>query len=134
MSGRRVTRLSKEDRVASLLADIDALPRSRRNDRPGTVRVDTDLMISVYSIVREAAKVRRITVAAYMRRAAMAMACHDLGLDLSEALTRDPRVSRDTGFATTDPEGTIFGPWEIERLRGEDDGTGSEEEVAAGAV
>lgn len=133
MSGRRSPRLTNADRAASLLADIDALPRSASGGPRGSVQINTDIMIDAYSIIRAAAEDRRLNVSTYIRRAAMSLACHDLGLPVSEAISRDPRVVRDTGFRTTDPEGTKFGLWEIERLRGEDDDAGPEEEVAAGS-
>jgi len=122
VSRKRGPAISREDRLRSLEADIDALPRARRSERVNAVRVEIDFLLAPYSIVRVAAQERRLSVAAFVRRATYAMACRDLGLPLSEALERDPRVARENGFGVNDPEGTIFGPWEIERLRGEGDG------------
>lgn len=124
MSRKRGPAMSREDRLASLEADIDALPRTRRSERVNAVRMDVDFLLAPYSIIRAAAHERRLSVTAYVRRATYAMACHDLGIPLSEALTRDPRVARENGFGVDDPEGTIFGSWEIERLRGGQDGAG----------
>jgi hypothetical protein len=101
--------------LESLLADIDALPRSRAG-----MNVDIRLEIpeGPHSILLAAARARRLSTAAFIKRAAYAMACFDLGFPLSDALTRDPRVSRENGFAVTDPDGVKFGQWEIEALRG----------------
>jgi len=114
--------LSREERAASLIADIDALPASRRNERAGAARVDTDFILAAYSIVRQAARERRMSVQAYVRRAVYAMACHDLGVPVTVAFEIDPRVTRDNGFGVSDPDGTRYGSWEIEHLRGEPDG------------
>lgn len=119
MTTRRNTGLSREERVASLLADIDALPATRRNRRRDIIPSDTDFLPRAYGVVLEAARVRRLSLAAYIRRAVYAMACHDLNLPLSEVLEIDPRMSRETGFPVDDPEGRKFGPWEIEKLKGQ---------------
>ena len=119
------TRAERDD---SLRAAINALPASRRNGRAEAILATTDFLPGTMGIVIEAAKGRRLSVAAYLRRAALAMACHDLQIPLSEALTRDPRVTRETGYAVEDPDGVRFGAWEIERLVGEgvsDDGSAS---------
>ena len=109
--------LSPEDRVASLLADIDALPARRSSLRLEAIKVQTDFIDSAYDIVVQAASDRRISIPAYLRRAAYAMACFDLEIPLSEALARDPRMARNTGLSVPDPEGTRFGSWEIEKVR-----------------
>ena len=109
----------RSTRDATLKAAIAALPKTRGGENTETVGATTDFRVGTFSIVIEAAKARKMSVGGYLRRAAFAMACHDLGLPLSEALSRDPRITRDTGYAALDPEGTKFGPWEIERLVGE---------------
>lgn len=117
--------LSKAERAESLIADIEALPRSRKNVRADAVEVEVVFPISPFSVVRQAAKARRLSLPAFVRRAAYAMACRDLGVPLAEVLALDPRVARENGFGVDDPEGTKFGPWEIVALRGEGDGTES---------
>lgn len=120
MSARRNPGLSLEERRASLLADIEALPARRSGKREDLIQVQGDFLDSTYGIVAEAARERRMAVASYMRRAAYAMACHDLDLPLSDAFKRDPRVTRETGFGVLDPEGVKFGDWEIESLKERD--------------
>lgn len=115
--------LTPEERRRSLIADIDALPGPRRNERAGAVRVDADFLLAPYSVIRQAARDRRMTTQSYVRRAAYAMACHDLGLPLLDVLAMDPRAARDNGFGVSDPDGSRFGLWEIEKLRGEPDAT-----------
>lgn len=114
--------LSPEDRVASLLADIDALPARRTSRKPGAVKAQTDFLDSAFDIVVQAALDRRVSIPAYLRRSAYAMACFDLEIPLSEVLARDPRMARNTGLSVPDPDGTRFGSWEIEKLR---DATGA---------
>lgn len=118
---RKTTGVDRETRDATLKAAIDALPRMRGGDNAETITTSTDFRVGSFNIVIEAARLRHMSVGGYLRRAAFAMACHDLALPLSDALARDPRVTRETGWAVADPEGTIFGPWEIERLVGEGD-------------
>lgn len=110
----------RADRDASLLAAIAALPASQGGTRRNAVPVTADFLPGAAGLVQQAAKERRMSTVAYLRRAALAMACHDLEMPLSEALQRDPRVTRDTGYAVLDPEGVKFGRWEIERLVGDD--------------
>lgn len=110
----------REARKASLKAAIDALPARRVSQATDAIKSQTDFIFGAYGIVVEAARGRRLSVAAYIRRAAYAMACHDLGIPLSEALERDPRMARETGFAVADPDGTKFGRWEIAALVGEE--------------
>ena len=51
-----------------------------------------------------------------MRRAAMAFAAYDAGIDVLELFAMDPRVTRETGVGMVDPEGTGFGDWRIKKL------------------
>lgn len=111
--GRRIRELTPAERTASLLADIEALPRLNKRAASLTVSVDAVFRLAPYSIVREAAKLRRLHVASYVRRAAYALACADLGIPVTEALDRDPFVTRDTGATIEDAEGTRFGSWEV---------------------
>lgn len=110
--------MSREEFWDSLQADIDALPTVEDKRRRG-IPMNTDALPAAHSVVVEAARSRKMSLSAYVRRAAYAMACRDLGLPLAEVLERDPRVSRDTGLALSDPTGTRFGRWEIERLVGD---------------
>jgi len=104
------------DPNAAIKARIAALPTKSGGDPPNTIVATVDMRRSAAGIVIEAAKARRLSLPAYIRRAAYAFACFDLGLPLSDALTRDPRVTRDTGFPVEDVDGALFGPWEIAAL------------------
>lgn len=101
----------------SLRASVADLPRT--TDR--ATAVQADFLPGAHGIIIEAAKARRVAVASYLRRAALAMACHDLGIPFSDALERDPRISNLMGAGIDDPEGIRFGAWEILRLVGEDE-------------
>lgn len=111
--------LSFEERKASLLAAIDALPASKHSPDE---RLPTMVLMrkDPRSLVLKAAAARRMNLSAYLRRAGYAMACHDLGIPLSEVLAMDPFVSRENGRRMRDAEGTKFGRWEIGSLVGED--------------
>jgi hypothetical protein len=90
-----------------LRAEIAALP-GRKGSRGTTVAVD--FRSGAYGALIAAAKARRMSVPAYIRRAAYAMAAHDLGIDVRDLFVRDPRVSRETKF----------GSWAITGLAGKD--------------
>lgn len=105
---------------ASTLADVDALPASRTPRRDELVGATTDFRVGAYGAVLEAARGRKVTLAAYIRRAAYAMAAHDLGIGLQELTTRDERMANARGFSVADPDGDRFGEWEIDLLRGEE--------------
>ena len=100
----------------SIAAAIDGLPTAQQRRRPNVTPVSTDFLPGGLGVIVKAAKARRLSLSAYVRRAAYAMAARDLGLPLVDVLARDPRMSRDTGFSVDDPDGTKFGPWEIEGL------------------
>lgn len=114
------SRAPKIDPRDTLRAEIAALPTRRASDPPNAAAVSVDMLLPAYSVVIEAAKARRMSIPAFVRRAAYAMAAHDLDIDLVAVLARDPRLTRDTGFAIVDPDGTKLGVWEIARLFGEE--------------
>lgn len=104
--------------VNSVLAAVDDLPEVRVNRRPNATAVSTDFLPGAYGAIVKAAGARRLSVASYVRRAALALAAHDLGIPLSDLLERDPRMSRQGGFPVDDPDGSRFGPWVITELTG----------------
>lgn len=109
----RKNEINWRDAVA---ADVDALPERRSTTPKDSTKVTVDFRGGVYGFLLEAARSRRLSVAAYVRRATMAMVAHDIGAGV-RALTRlDPRMSRENGFGVSDPEAEIFGPWEIKEL------------------
>lgn len=116
---RKIQRVGGKEAV---LAAIAALPERRVSERTDAIKSTVDFLSGAYGAVRLAAKIRRLSPAAYMRRAVLAMVAHDLELPLSDLIERDPRMSRESGFAVEDPQGTKFGQWEIERLVGETNG------------
>lgn len=99
-------------------ASVDALPESRAS---GGLKLIVDFLPSGYSALREAAKRRRMSRAAYVRRAVYAMVAYDLGLPVTDLLQRDPRVARETGLGISDPDGTKFGSWQIESMAGQEE-------------
>lgn len=109
----------KIDPKATLRAEIAALPAKKNGTRPDAVALGADVLRPAYPLIVEAARARRMSVQAYVRRAALAFATHDLEIPFQAALDRDARVTRETGFALIDADGSRFGPWEIESLRGE---------------
>jgi hypothetical protein len=117
MRSRKGPKIDPHDVVK---AGIAALPAKSVGDARDVIAVDVDFRRPTYGMVIEAAKARRLSVPAYIRRAVYAFAAHDLEIPLQDALDRDPRVTRDTGYSLQDPTGTLFGHWEIARLVGEE--------------
>lgn len=96
-------------------ADVNSMPPSV-SDRNGLNKITTDFRFAAYGIIAGAARMRRMSLASYLRRAGLAMAAYDLGIELKALLEIDPRVARETGFVVSDPDGTLFGRWEIRAL------------------
>lgn len=99
-------------------ADVAAMPQAK-TDRIGLNHITTDFRQAAYGMLAGAARMRRLSLAAYVRRATLAMVAYDLGIDFRQLLEVDPRVSRETGFPVNDPDGTLFGPWAIAALETE---------------
>lgn len=102
-------------------ADVAALPERRSTIPRDSAKYDVDVKSGARGLLNRAAAARRLSVSAYLRRAGFAMAAYDLGVPLSDFLTFDPRMARETGLAVADPEGHLFGRWEIESLKGDED-------------
>lgn len=73
-------------------------------------------------VIRKAAKKRRMSPAAYMRRAAVAFALYDLDMqrEWGTVMADEPGFTaydQRMGQAPYRPQGHGFGPWLIERLR-----------------
>ena len=103
---------------ATLKAEVADLPLSTTSSVAEAIPCTLDFLPGAYGVVQAAARARRTSVAAFTRRAAYAMAAHDLGLPLADLMARDPRMVRETGRPIADPEGRKFGTWEIEKLMG----------------
>lgn len=110
---------SDRDWLATLLAEVNDLPDADNGPGDPVSAGQVDFIPGAYGAVMQAAAARRISVASFTRRAAYAMAAHDLGIPLQDLITRDPRMARNTGFPVPDPHMKRFGLWEIERLVGE---------------
>lgn len=111
-----VKRGENPDAVASMMAQVNSLPTSRVSRHEHAIPINLDVFPGAYGAIMQAAKTRRISVASYVRRAALALAAHDLNLSLRELVEVDPRMHRDTNMPIDDPDGRRFGAWEIESL------------------
>lgn len=100
----------------SMKAQINSLPTAASASRPEAVDIRLDVLPGAYGAILQAASARRVTVASFMRRAALAMAAHDLEIPLRELVERDPRMARDINMGVDDPTGRRFGAWEIAEL------------------
>lgn len=70
-------------------------------------------------ILQRAAAARGLNTSAFVRRAAMAIAVHDLGLDWLEVMSIEPRVRLHGEFAG-EPQrrgGTGHGPWQVSSMQ-----------------
>lgn len=105
--------LSPEERRKSLLAAISSLPPS---SNAGRRMFKTPIPEDAAILVGRAARGRRMTVESYLRRAAYAMAAHDLDIPVTDILEIDPSVTRRESVVVQDADGSRFGSWEIEGL------------------
>lgn len=118
MSTSTPNEAAEPDWRAALRANIADLPVQRSTPRPEAIAIGADFLPGVYGAIVKAANARRLSPTSYVRRAALALAAHDLNIPLTDLLERDPRMSRQSGFGVDDPEGTKFGPWVIDGLSG----------------
>ncbi len=112
-----MTRRREVDWREVVAANVDALPKRRSTIPEDATKVTVDFRGGVHGFLLEAARSRGLSLAAYVRRAALAVAAHDVGVATAALTGLDPRVSRETGFSVSDPGATMFGPWQIEGMR-----------------
>ncbi len=103
---------------------LDRIEASRVNKRPSRM-ISVNWNETLYGIVKQAAEARGISLSAYVRRAAAAMACYDLGLDFYTVM-KDERGTRGYGQRggradeiAESSQGRGFGLWEIQELADE---------------
>lgn len=106
---------SPEQRLLDQLA-------SRRHNRKPTRMISINWTVSAYRLVNAASKQRGISMSAFCRRAAVAMACTILGLDYYEESVGE-RGARSYGESGGDPvsaaeskDGRGYGEWRIREL------------------
>ena len=104
--------------IDSMLASVNELPEPRGTRPKNAFTVSADFLPGASGAILKAAAARRLSPTSYVRRAALALAAHDLGIPLTEILQRDPRMARPTGHPVPDPHGDRFGPWCITGLTG----------------
>lgn len=94
-----------------------ARAQAQRTPPRGRASVSTRFRGSASELIREAARRRGLTTAAFIRRSALAFAAVVLERDYDDVVAYDNRIQLD-GFATAeDPSGRLCGPWEIVELR-----------------
>lgn len=86
----------------------------RLDEPPSESEISRELSFAASAAARQ----RGLPVRAYVRRAIIAMVAHDLHIPWSEALALDPRLPIGS---PPDVAGTLYGVFEIDRLRGETD-------------
>jgi hypothetical protein len=98
------------------LADQIAANGKRAGRRSVAVNYPTGL----YAVVRDAAKRRGMSMTAYQRRASLAFAVHDLGLDASWAalMVEEPAVTGYVTGADKPLDCAGFGPFGAWRITG----------------
>jgi hypothetical protein len=88
-----------------------SVQRHRRQPRKSTA---INLAQEQYNVLLNAARSRDISMAAYLRRAALAFACFDLGLDWDQVMADEPATG---GFGNTgvlqELAGSGAGAWHI---------------------
>lgn len=111
---------AKADWRELMMGQVDAELARRSRPKPPHRDFRARIPLSAAPALNQAAANRGMSVSAYLRRAGLAFAAHDLGLDLADLLSDEPttRPGRFAGFrADLDPTGMPFGAWEIEALR-----------------
>ncbi len=107
---------SKPDFAEVIAGQLEAVGRGQARDhKHGGVLTNVRLPLEMQALVDQAAReVRDISRNSYMRRAIMAMVVHDLGLDWSEVMAKEPGIfnwDQDSRLQRLAGEG--HGPWRI---------------------
>lgn len=102
-----------------MMGQVDAKIAARETRKKPHRDFKTRVPLSAAPILVEAARRRGMSVAAYTRRASLAFAAHDLGLDLRQLLEDEPVTrGRFDGFAGDRAEqGQGHGDWVIGGLK-----------------
>lgn len=107
-----------------LLADVADVPVARKNASVDS-RIVVTIPSEIHTMILGAANRRRVSAVTYIRRSTYAMVAKDLGIPMRELTILDPRIGRDTGYSTRDPEMLKFPGWEIEALVGDEPRAGN---------
>lgn len=106
---------------------LDRIEASRVGKKPRRI-ISVNWSDVLFMVVNRAAKKRGISKSAYVRRAAVALACHDLGLDYAKVMEGEAGTLP-YGKGGGKPEeigesknGMGYGQWAIRALEGEPDG------------
>lgn len=94
-------------------------PKPSAGSRNRRRTISTNFAPSLYLVVQSAARARGISMAAYIRRAAVAFAVYDGGLSWDETMADEAPVKAFAVDALPDPEtsgGRGFGAWLIGKL------------------
>lgn len=97
--------------------------------------VGLNFPVELHAVIMRAARERGLSMAAYVRRAALAFAVKDLGLDWDETMKDEPglrkfgEITRDAGDKLA---GSGYGRWKIAALEGEHVSTAGESGRTAG--
>lgn len=98
-----------------LLGQIDAVLATRKEKKPPHRDFKARMPLSTVQYVIEAAKIREMSVSAYLRRAGLAFVAHDMNLDLAELLEDEPvtRIRYESPNADRQEGGAGHGKWII---------------------
>lgn len=98
-----------------LMGQVDATLASRVAKKPPHRDFRTRVPLSAASSIHEAAAARGMSASAYIRRATLAFAAYDLGLDLAELLRHEPatRLNSESPRAVRAMLGEGHGEWRI---------------------
>ena len=83
----------------------------------GDPKVMVTFRTSARALIRDAARMRGVTVAGFVRRASLAMAAEVLGTPYQDAIAADPTIQLIGYSPVLDSSGRVGGPWEIDRLK-----------------
>lgn len=109
----------KSDWQEVMMGQVDVILDGRYPSKKPHRDVKARIQLSAVPALTEAARLRDMSVSSYTRRACLAFAAYDLGLDLADLLEDEPsqRLKSEPPHMSREEWGLGHGSWAIQGLK-----------------